>query len=276
MTRTSLLDSVDLKDRIGTLTQQQLDEAAERRSAAFTSVIMTIEDLAENIADQHRKPVDGLIAEATYLERLDAGLKDNRDQITAGFSSPQPSSNQNQAVELEAVRGQLAEAENANADLQRSARRVSELEITNGQLERDKSSLESQLAAAQAEVSRLKAEADKPNPLQAANQQLTQENQRLTREKKELEAQVSSITERLTEANARADAAEARLAQAAEIVELHPEEDHSSEKADTDTSGNRDMIGGFEGVPAEQAKKPGLLGRAKDALKSPRVDRRQG
>ena len=199
MTRISLLDSVDLKDRIVGLTQQQLDEATERRSTAFTNVVMTIEDIAENIAEQHRKPVDGLIAEASYLERLDEGLKSNRSEITAGFSSRTTKPDMVQARELDAVRGQLAEAQDANADLQRSAQRVSDLEITNEQLERDKSSLKSQLAASQAETERLKREADKPNPLKQENEQLKADKRRLNGEVAALNEECDQLKVRVTE-----------------------------------------------------------------------------
>lgn len=199
MTRISLIDSVDLKERIPGLTQQQLEEATERRSTAFTNVVMTIEDIAEHIAEQHRKPVAGLIAEASYLEQLDDGLKSNRSEITAGFSSHTTKPDMGQARELDAVRGQLAEAQDANADLQRSARRVSDLEITNEQLERDKASLESQLAAAKAETDRLRREADKPNPLKQENEQLKADKRRLNGEVAALNEERDQLKVRVTE-----------------------------------------------------------------------------
>jgi DNA repair exonuclease SbcCD ATPase subunit len=206
MTRESLLKGSVWKTESDERRSTMLTEAQAERQNAFSNLIILIDDQAEDIAEQHSKPLAGVQAETAYLQQLRQGLEGSSDRITAFFAEGSASQAQPQAInEAEQrvieVEQQLEQAE-ANQDrLRDEARRASTLQARLDQVEAENTRL-------QRELDQARRNNDKPNPLSEKVAELEEQLNAATTEKEEEKAEVARIKGELDRVTSDKEAAE--------------------------------------------------------------------
>ena len=176
--RESLLKGTTFKTTSDSRRALALKEAETARTNAFQDLVIVIDDMAEDISEAHTKPIDGLNAETAFLRQFGEMITTNGDRLTQHFANGYAQAD-NALGELETVRGelgsvqrQLAESQQTNEALRRSAYEASDIQSHLAVAQRE-------LIDAQEEINRLRREADKPNPLQNEVDQLRAVNARL-------------------------------------------------------------------------------------------------
>lgn len=225
------LPEVNLNQLIETHNAALLSEAQDRFVAETGRAHAGLVKLANLAADQHDDPTDANNAAADLLARFADGVESNGDAIVASIAQQQAASTV-QVAQVRALEGKVAELEQSNADLERGARRASNLQAQLDQLQANNNRLERELSASQAEVQELKRGADKPNPL----------SERV----RELEAENNDLKAKLTKSNE-------------EKAELQQQLDTIRQDAEQPAAESSDDQSGDE--PAEPEHRPGILDR---------------
>lgn len=192
----NFLPEIDLNQAIETHNNGLLSAAQERYTSVTGRAHAALKKLAYKAAAQHDDETDATNAAADLLEKFSDSVESNGDAIVASLAQQQAASTV-QVAQVRALEGKVAELEQSNADLERGARRASNLQAQLDQLQADNNRLERELSASQAEAQALQSDANKPNPLSERVRQLEAENNDLKAKLTESEGEKAELQQQL-------------------------------------------------------------------------------
>ena len=243
------LPDLNLNDSVAEHNSGLQQAADERYRKAVGFAHAGLVKLTNKAAAQHDNPTDAMNAAADLLERFADGVQSNGDAIVASLAQQQAASTV-QVAQVRELESQVAALQANNADLERGARRASNLQAQLDQAEAKNNRLERELLASQAEVQELKSNADKPNPLSERVRQLEAENSDLKAKLTKAEQEKTDLERQLQEAQ-----------QANQPQSQVPSPPPAAPEPDGQSGVSEPMVGGFQGEGDNPTPRRGWFSR---------------